>query len=162
MAKRSSPSLAGRILAFLVIVILLLAIVGAVFEFFIAPSPDKIEAKYKNTSNVGIGVTSGKILGVETAIAPAGLELLSYGYSNSSITENVTAFVTISYTEEKDGNKTTYLAAVIYFDSMKDAYTANDGIKSKVKENEKVSMVRGKALVIGEKKAVLKYYAVIF
>jgi len=159
---RKKKSVGGMIATFILLLVVLIIIAGAIFEILVTPSYSKIKNKYENNDNVGVVVTSGETLGIKPAVAAAATELYVYGYQNSSVVEDVEAFVLITNKVTKNDDTTTYTAAIIYFDSMKDAITARDGIKDKVKEKGKVAMFRGKALVIGEKEAVLKYYAVIF
>ena len=113
MAKRKT-GLLGRLLAAIIIIILLVAIVGAIFEIFIAPAPSKVEAKYKDNDSVSTIGTTG---GIAAAAAKADL-LLYYGYANSSLTDKVTNNIVITYKETKDGKETTYTAMVIYFEKM--------------------------------------------
>ena len=163
MARRKGGSVLGRVLAFLVLVIMILMIVGAVFMFLVAPSVDKLDNKYKDSDNVNVTVV-GEYLG---GLAPLGQAeamgiLAWYGYQNSSLTDNVKTTANIAY-HVKDGDKTvTYTASVIYFKNMSDANKARDGIKDNAKKDGKIAMIRGRTLIVGDKKAALKYYAVIF
>ena len=163
MARRKRNVL-GTFLATLVILILIALIVGAIFEVFIAPASNKIEAKYENDDDVGVTVITGEdpILGLRPGRAIARIVLATYGYSNESLTEDVMTTVQISYRVKNDSEDKTYTAYVIYFDNIKDANTAREGIKEKVKEDDKVAMFRGKTLVVGDEKAVLRYYMVLF
>ena len=160
MARRHG--VLGRFLLAILIIIMLIAITGAIFEVFIAPDASKVESKYSDNDKVTAIVTSGSIMGVKPARGLARVALALYGYSNDSLTENIDTVITISYTETKDGKDTTYEAMVIYFDSISDANTARKGIKDKIKDNDKVTMFRGKSLVLGDEKAVMRYYYVIF
>ena len=157
MAKRKT-GLLGRLLAAIIIIILLVAIVGAIFEIFIAPAPSKVESQLKSKDNISITATTGI---TAQALAKGDLYLL-YGYANSSLTDKVTNDIIITYKETKDGEETTYTAMVIYFETMGDANTVRKGIKDKVKEQDKVTMFRGKTLVVGDKQAVMRYYYVLF
>ena len=163
MAKRKNGGVLGRFLAFLVIVIMIVMIVGAVLMFFVAPDPSKVDNKYKDNDNVSVAVV-GEYLGGLAPLgqAEAALVLGWYGYSNSSLLENVKTTVNISYTEKDGDNTVTYTASIIYFKNIKDANTARDGVKDNAKKDGKIAMFRGKALVVGDKKAALKYYAVLF
>ncbi|MBE5763930.1 MAG: hypothetical protein E7338_06920 [Clostridiales bacterium] len=157
MAKRKT-GLLGRLLAAIIIIILLVAIVGAIFEIFIAPAPSKVESQLKSKDNISVTATTG----TAAALLAKGDLYLLYGYANSSLTDKVTNDVVISYKETKDGEETTYTAMVIYFETMSDANTVRKGIKDKVKEQDKVTMFRGKTLVVGDKQAVMRYYYVLF
>ena len=157
MAKRRS-GLLGRLLAAIIIIILLVAIVGAIFEIFIAPAPSKVESQLKSKDNISVTATTG----TAAALLAKGDLYLLYGYANSSLTDKVTNDIVISYKETKDGEETTYTAMVIYFETMGDANTVRKGIKDKVKEQDKVTMFRGKTLVVGDKQAVMRYYYVLF
>jgi len=157
MAKRKT-GLLGRLLAAIIIIILLVAIVGAIFEIFIAPAPSKVESQLKSKDNISVTATTD----TAAALLAKGDLYLLYGYANSSLTDKVTNDVVISYKETKDGEETTYTAMVIYFETMSDANTVRKGIKDKVKEQDKVTMFRGKTLVVGDKQAVMRYYYVLF
>ncbi len=157
MAKRRS-GLLGRLLAAIIIIILLVAIVGAIFEIFIAPAPSKVESQLKSKDNISVTATTG----TAAALLAKGDLYLLYGYANSSLTDKVTNDIVISYKETKDGEETTYTAMVIYCETMSDANTVRKGIKDKVKEQDKVTMFRGKTLVVGDKQAVMRYYYVLF
>lgn len=157
MAKRKT-GLLGRLLAAIIIIILLVAIVGAIFEIFIAPAPSKVESQLKSKDNISVTATTG----TAAALLAKGDLYLLYGYANSSLTDKVTNDIVISYKETKDGEETTYTAMVIYFETMGDANTVRKGIKDKVKEQDKVTMFRGKTLVVGDKQAVMRYYYVLF
>lgn len=158
MAKKKS-SLASKIVALVLVVLLVVIVLGTIFEIFIAPKGSKVEAQYEDKDNVSVSrVYKTKALAQAEAFAALGL----YGYQNDSLLEEVDQVVTITYKEKDGDNTTTYRAIVIYFDSMKSANKARDGISDKVKEDDKVAMFRGKSLVFGDQKAVLKYYAVIF
>ena len=159
---RKRKSLGGLIATLLLLVIVVVIIVGAILEFLVAPKYQNIESKYENRNDVTVATLTGEALSLRPGRAEARAALLVYGYSNESITENVMTTVNISC-DKKEGDETKkYLAVVIYFDSIKDAMTALDGVKAKVKENGGIAMVRGKSLVIGSKEAALKYYAVLF
>ena len=157
MAKKKT-GLLGRLLAAIIIIILLVAIVGAIFEIFIAPAPSKVESQLKSKDNISVTATTG----TAAALLAKGDLYLLYGYANSSLTDKVTNDIVISYKETKDGEETTYTAMVIYFETMGDANTVRKGIKDKVKEQDKVTMFRGKTLVVGDKQAVMRYYYVLF
>ena len=166
MARRKGGSVLGRVLAFLVLVIMIVMIVGAVLMFFVAPSADKVENKYKadddNVSVLVAGNIDGGIIDINAGKMAAATALFIYGYKNDTVVDGVTETATITYSV-KDGDKTiTYSAIVIYFKNISDANKARDGVKDKVKEDGKIAMFRGKALVLGDKKAALKYYAVLF
>ena len=158
MAKKRSSGVLGRLLAAIVIIVLLVLIVGAIFEIFVAPAASKVESQLSSKDNVSVTATTGL---AASLLAKGDLYLL-YGYANASITDNVTNDIIITYKETKDGETTTYTAMVIYFEKMGDANTVRKGIKSEVKEQGKYAMFRGKTLVVGDKKAVAKYYSVIF
>ena len=158
MAKKRNSGVLGRAISALIIIILLVAIVGAIFEIFVAPAASKVETTLKSKDNVSITATTGL---AASLLAKGDLYLL-YGYANASITDNVTNDIIITYKVTKDGEEKTYTAMVIYFASMGDANTVRKGIKSEVKEQGKVTMFRGKTLVVGDQKAVMKYYSVIF
>ena len=163
MAKAKRKSLGAQIASLIVIILLVALILCAVLELFVAPKHSNIESKYENRKDVSVSTSTGTLLGVNVPGAEAAsLLFLGYGYSNSAITDDITAFTTISCYKEKDGEKTYYSAYVIYFDSMKDANTVREAIQSKVKENDDKIMIRGKTLVFGDQDAVLKYYAVLF
>lgn len=163
MAKAKRKSLGAKIASLIVILLMIAIILCAVLELFVAPKYANVESKYSNRKDVSVSTTTGTLLGESIPGAEAAtLLFIGYGYSNSAITDDVTALTTISYSEEKDGDTTYYTAVVIYFDSMKDANTVREAIQSKVKEKDKKIMVRGKTLVFGDQKAVLKYYAVLF
>ncbi len=160
MAKRRN--FLGSLLIFLILLIMVALIVGAVFELAVTPKASSIEDKYnKDGSDTYVAVSSGEVLGVHPGRGLAKAALLTYGYSNDSITDKIDTFVLITY-QKKEGDQTiTYTACVIYFDSIGDAMTARKGVKDKLKEDDKVSMFRGKTLVMGDQKAVLKYYYVL-
>lgn len=160
MAKKSSGVL-GRLLSAILIVIVLAIIVLGTLELFIEPNAAAIEAKFKNDDKVSTVTLSGTLVLVKPGQAAAIAALYLYGYSNTSITDKVDTVVTINYKETKDGEDKSYEAIVIYFDSISDANTARKGIKAKAKEDDKVTMVRGKTLVLGDSKAVMRYYYVI-
>ena len=153
MAKAKRKSLLSSIIALIGLLVVVVVVLGAVFEIFITPKASKVEEKCDGMTDVSAVNLDGALGRIE-----AGAVWLVYGYSNSSLLEKVTSVVTITY---KDGDNS-YTAYVIYCDSMKDANTVREGISDKAKENEKVAMFRGKALVVGDKKAALKYYSVIF
>lgn len=160
MAKRRN--FVGSLLIFLILLIMVALIVGAVFEVFVTPKAENITNRYnKDDSDTFVTVTDGSVLGVNLASVPAAAALAIYGYSNESIVKKVDTFVTISYTKREGDKDVTYSACVIYFDSMGDAIDARKGVKDNLKENDKVSMFRGKTLVMGDQKAVLKYYYVL-
>ena len=160
MAKRRS--LLGSVLIFLILLIMVALIVGAVFELFVTPKAANIVDKYnKDGSDTYVSVTDGQVLGANVAMVPAGAALILYGYSNESIVKNVDTFVTITYSKKEGDSNVTYSACVLYFASMSDANTARKGVKDKLKEDDKVCMFRGRTLVMGDQKAVLKYYSVL-
>ncbi len=163
MARRRGGSALGKVLGFLVIVIMIVMIVGAVLMFFVAPGADKVENKYKNSDNVNVAVLGEYLSGLLPAGQVEAASILAwYGYSNSSLIEDVTTTVNISYSVKDGDNTVTYTAAVIYFKNISDANKARDGVKDNAKKDGKIAMFRGKALVVGDKKAALKYYAVLF
>ncbi len=158
MAKKKS-SLASKIVALVLVVLLVVIVLGTIFEIFIAPKGSKVEAQYDDNDKVSVT----RIHEVKTAAQiEAGTLLAVYGYQNDSLLKEVEQVVNITYKEKDGDNTTTYRAYVIYFDSIKSANKARDGISEKVKKNDRVAMFRGKTLVFGDQKAVLKYYAVIF
>ena len=160
MAKRRN--FVGSLLIFLILLIVVATIVLGVFEVFITPKAANIADKYnKDDSDTYVAITDGSLLGVNLAAAPAATALALYGYSNESIVKNVDTFVYIAYTKREGDKDVTYSACVIYFDSMSDANAARKGVKDKLKEDDKVSMFRGRTLVMGDQKAVLKYYYVL-
>ena len=159
MARRQGKSL-GMKLASLIVILLMIAIIAlAVLELFVAPKTENVESKYKNNDNIAVVTVNDGIINL--AALEAGAALLLYGYTNDSITSNVSSTMTILYSEKDGDSTTTYSAIVIYFKNIKDANTARDGISAKAKENNKIAMFRGKALILGDKKAALKYYAVL-
>ena len=159
MAKRRN--FVGSLLIFLILLIMVALIVCAVFELFITPKPENIVNRYNTDDSDTYITVTDKVLGVNVAPVPAATALALYGYSNESITKNVDEFITITYTKEEAGQTIVYSACVIYFASMGDAIDARKGVKDNLKENDKVSMFRGRTLIMGDQKAVLKYYYVL-
>ena len=145
--------------------ILVVIILAAIFEVFVAPKSEKIKDKYADDDNVTVYVINGNVAGIKPGQLAAAAALEIYWDSDDSylpLIENVYTSVTIGYKVKNDNDDNVYEAIVIYFDSISDANKARKGVKNKIKDADKVAMFRGKTLVLGDEKAVLKYYSVFF